>query len=309
MLVPAAAVGELSRPGLRMAGDPARRTARSTGCSSGSGSARPGSTRRARSLGRVRLPLAAVHDPADLRRARAGAALAARGVSAISARRSSTTFRRVVLPLVLPALVAGSIFTFSLTLGDYITPSLVSSNQFIGNVVFEQQGVAGQPAARGGVRPRPGRRSWRSTCSSPAGSARSRRCDGAWLAAARLIRRARVLAFLYLPLAIIVLYAFNAERDPGLADPAVHARSGSARRRDNPRSATRSALVLVQVGATEPIAIVLGLARGVRHPPLPVLRARDDLVRARAADRPAGHRHRASRCNASIRTAGIELRA
>jgi putative spermidine/putrescine transport system permease protein len=47
------------------------------------------------------------------------------------------TFRRVVLPLAFPAVVAGSIFTFSLTLGDYITPTLVSPNtQFIGNVVF-----------------------------------------------------------------------------------------------------------------------------------------------------------------------------
>ena len=49
----------------------------------------------------------------------------------------ATTFRRVVLPLVFPAVVAGSIFTFSLTLGDYITPSLVSPDtQFIGNVVY-----------------------------------------------------------------------------------------------------------------------------------------------------------------------------
>ena len=47
-----------------------------------------------------------------------------------------TTFRRVIFPLALPAVVAGSIFTFSLTLGDYITPELVSNNQFIGNVVF-----------------------------------------------------------------------------------------------------------------------------------------------------------------------------
>ena len=48
-----------------------------------------------------------------------------------------TTFRRVVLPLAFPAVVAGSIFTFSLTLGDYITPSLVSPDtQFIGNVVY-----------------------------------------------------------------------------------------------------------------------------------------------------------------------------
>ncbi|HEX6665000.1 MAG TPA: ABC transporter permease [Solirubrobacterales bacterium] len=47
-----------------------------------------------------------------------------------------TTFRRVILPLSFPAVVAGSIFTFSLTLGDYITPRLVSSDQFIGNVIF-----------------------------------------------------------------------------------------------------------------------------------------------------------------------------
>ena len=52
------------------------------------------------------------------------------------------TLRRVVLPLALPALVAGSIFTFSLTLGDYITPGLVSSTQFIGNVVYNNVGVA-----------------------------------------------------------------------------------------------------------------------------------------------------------------------
>jgi putative spermidine/putrescine transport system permease protein len=52
------------------------------------------------------------------------------------------TFRRVVLPLALPAVVAGSIFTFSLTLGDYITPQIVSSTQFIGNVVYTNVGVA-----------------------------------------------------------------------------------------------------------------------------------------------------------------------
>jgi putative spermidine/putrescine transport system permease protein len=56
--------------------------------------------------------------------------------------RDWTTFRRVVLPLVMPAVVAGSIFTFSLTLGDYIAPSLVSSTQFIGNVVYANVGVA-----------------------------------------------------------------------------------------------------------------------------------------------------------------------
>jgi putative spermidine/putrescine transport system permease protein len=56
--------------------------------------------------------------------------------------RPGLTFRRVVLPLAFPAVVAGSIFTFSLTLGDYITPQLVSSKQFIGNVVYANVGVA-----------------------------------------------------------------------------------------------------------------------------------------------------------------------
>ncbi len=56
--------------------------------------------------------------------------------------RAGMTFRRIVLPLALPALAAGSIFTFSLTLGDYITPQLVSNSQFIGNVIYDSQGVA-----------------------------------------------------------------------------------------------------------------------------------------------------------------------
>jgi putative spermidine/putrescine transport system permease protein len=56
--------------------------------------------------------------------------------------RAGRTFRRVILPLSLPAVVAGSIFTFSLTLGDYITPQLVSSTQFIGNVVYANVGIA-----------------------------------------------------------------------------------------------------------------------------------------------------------------------
>ena len=58
--------------------------------------------------------------------------------------RGWTTLRRVVLPLALPGLVAGSIFTFSLTLGDYVTPALVggAGSQFIGNVVFESVGIA-----------------------------------------------------------------------------------------------------------------------------------------------------------------------
>jgi putative spermidine/putrescine transport system permease protein len=54
-----------------------------------------------------------------------------------------TTLRRVVLPLAFPALVAGSIFTFSLSLGDYIAVKIVGgTSQLLGNVVYDNQGAA-----------------------------------------------------------------------------------------------------------------------------------------------------------------------
>ncbi|WP_152046902.1 ABC transporter permease [Aureimonas psammosilenae] len=54
------------------------------------------------------------------------------------------TFAHVILPLALPGVVAGSIFTFSLTLGDYIVPQIVGSSRlFIGQAVYTQQGTAG----------------------------------------------------------------------------------------------------------------------------------------------------------------------
>lgn len=56
----------------------------------------------------------------------------------------SQTFRTVLLPLALPGVVAGSIFTFSLTLGDYIIPQIIGSSRlFIGQAVYTQQGTAG----------------------------------------------------------------------------------------------------------------------------------------------------------------------
>ena len=57
--------------------------------------------------------------------------------------RNGTTLRRVVLPAVFPAIVAGSIFTFSLTLGDYIAVRIVGGpNQMLGNVVYDNVGAA-----------------------------------------------------------------------------------------------------------------------------------------------------------------------
>ena len=55
--------------------------------------------------------------------------------------RGLRTLVRVVLPLALPAMVAGSIFTFSLTLGDYIAPGLITSEQFIGTVIYSRRGL------------------------------------------------------------------------------------------------------------------------------------------------------------------------
>lgn len=54
------------------------------------------------------------------------------------------TFRNVLFPLALPGIVAGSIFTFSLTLGDYIIPAIIGTSRlFIGQAVYSQQGTAG----------------------------------------------------------------------------------------------------------------------------------------------------------------------
>ena len=53
------------------------------------------------------------------------------------------TFRRVVFPLIVPGIVAGTIFSFSLTLGDYIVPILVGNTKFIGNVIYDSFGIAG----------------------------------------------------------------------------------------------------------------------------------------------------------------------
>jgi putative spermidine/putrescine transport system permease protein len=57
---------------------------------------------------------------------------------------ATQTFRNVILPLAFPGVVAGSIFTFSLTLGDFIVPqSLGNSRFFIGQAVYSYQGTAG----------------------------------------------------------------------------------------------------------------------------------------------------------------------
>ncbi len=82
------------------------------------------------------LPMQAAH--------RAHSGLATSKPRATWARARRMTFRKVILPLAMPGIAAGSIFTFSLTLGDYIIPQVIGdSTRYIGQVVYMQQGVAG----------------------------------------------------------------------------------------------------------------------------------------------------------------------
>ena len=124
------------------------------------------------------------------------------------------TFRRVVLPLALPAVAAGSIFTFSLTLGDYIAPTLVSSTQFIGNVVYANVGIANNLPLAAAFATVPvaimivylliARRlgAFESALMHISNGVR-------WVLR---IGTAITLAFIYVPLIVIAIYAFNKSR-------------------------------------------------------------------------------------------------
>ena len=116
-----------------------------------------------------------------------------------------------MLPLVFPALVAGSIFTFSLTLGDYITPEVVSSTQFIGNVIYDNVGVANNLPLAAAYRVRADLGHGR----LPDARAPRRRIREPVMVEGPLTRwllrlgTGFVLAFIYFPLVVIGLYAFN----------------------------------------------------------------------------------------------------
>jgi putative spermidine/putrescine transport system permease protein len=117
--------------------------------------------------------------------------------------RSLHTFVRVILPLAFPAVVAGSIFTFSLTLGDYIAPGLITSEQFIGTVIYSIRGQALPLAAAYTFVP----------IAIMVLYLFLARKLGAWV----MLRlgAAATLVFLYAPLIVIGLYAFNAQVTQG----------------------------------------------------------------------------------------------
>ena len=258
---------------------PARASATRTG--------RCGSSSRYVWLPFMILPVSARSSGSPTRTSRRRADLGARG---------SATFRRVVLPLALPGVVAGSIFTFSLTLGDYITPTLVggAGSQFIGNVVYDYVGIVEQRAVRGGLRDGAARRDGHLPPDRRAGSARSRRCDGDGRhdRIALAVWTALVVLFLWVPLALIMVYAFNKSNVQSWPIPGFTTQwfrvawhnAGGARRRSGCRCA--SALIATA------IAIVLGSMAAFAVAPLPLLRPRGGLVPARAADRAARDHHR-----------------
>ena len=137
--------------------------------------------------------------------------------------RPGQTFRNVVLPLALPGLAAGSIFTFSLTLGDYIIPSVVGApGYFIGMMVYQQQGTAGNMPLAAAFSIVPivliaiylalARRHGSFRCALGHAGAAPR--------SASEIAAAAGLVFLHLPVWVIVLYAFTTE-DRTYAVPAA----------------------------------------------------------------------------------------
>ena len=109
--------------------------------------------------------------------------------------RPLATFRHVVLPLALPGVVAGSIFTFSLTLGDFVVPgALGDSSLYLGQAVLAYQGTAGNIPLAAAFTAIPDGGHGRSTSRPPGGWGPSMRSDRApteapWLLQARGGRR------------------------------------------------------------------------------------------------------------------------
>ena len=122
----------------------------------------------------------------------------------------SKTFRSVILPLALPGVVAGSIFTFSLTLGDYITPLLVggTNSQLIGNVVYNFRGISNTPVRRGVRNDPAGDRRRLPPDRAPARRVRGP-VTGRGARISLAVWTALVIAFLWIPLVLIMVYAFN----------------------------------------------------------------------------------------------------
>ena len=215
-----------------------------------------------------------------------------------------------MLPLALPGLAAGSIFTFSLTLGDYIIPSVVGApGYFIGMMVYQQQGTAGNMplAAAFSVVPIVLIAIYLVAREAP----RSLRCalGGDWNAPSlgQKLAAAAGLAFLHLPVLVIVLYAFTTEDrtyqfpPPGLT---LHWFDGRLRARGHlGRDAAVARRRARRHGAR---ARCSGRSRPSRSRSSRFRGQGVDHAAVRAADRAARHRHRHRAAGRHPQLAGIE---
>ena len=249
--------------------------------------------RRGRAVDRVHVPVAAVHDPAASSpvssASRARCSRPRLTSAARAGRRSATSSCRSPFP----AVVAGSIFTFSLTLGDYIAPNLITSGeQFIGNLILANFGVPDLPLAA-------------AQSLVPLAimivyllvARRLGRIRGAVMSGRRWRDRAAgvatvvVLVFMYVPLALVIAYAFNESGTQAWPPTGFTLAVGPGRRCAN--TGLQDAFltsVVAALGATLDRAHPGHAGRARRRAP-PVLRPRDDLVRVDLADRAARHRH------------------
>ena len=209
--------------------------------------------------------------------------------------KGSTTFRTVLLPLAFPGVVAGSIFTFSLTLGDFITPTIVGgdNHQLIGSVVYSNFGIANNAPFAAAFATVPlvimaiylHRRQASRRLRAPL--AVETRTTGALLRVWTIL----VVIFLWIPLAVIMLYAFN--RSNVQTWPIKHYSThwfGVAWNDQEVRDAFVLSLKVALCGDR-------GGARarqrgGLRRRALPLLRRQLGLVPGDHPDRPAGRDHR-----------------
>ena len=167
--------------------------------------------------------------------------------------RSGRTFRSVVLPLIFPSIVAGSIFTFSLSLGDYITVQIVGGKtQMLGNVVYQNYATNLPFAAA--VATDPGRDHGGLPRSPSAAPARWRTCEGRPMTisrAARVVprdcrgRRARRSSTC--PLGVIAHQLLQRRQGLRLAAAASSPRVVGAGGRQ-PRASARPLLTSIEVG-------------------------------------------------------------
>ena len=226
----------------------------------------------------------------------------------LGARTWRTTLRTVVLPLALPGIVAGSIFTFSLTLGDFITPLLIggTNSNLIGNVIYDNIGIANNLPFAAAL----AHRADRDHDALPARRAGARRVRGdvTWRPPARVVlgSGSSGAAFLFIPIVPIVIFASTARTSQSWPIPDFTTHWFCVAWHDEQ---VRNAFLCCRSRSgwsATALALLLGSRRGVRAVPVQVLRPGGDLVPAGAAARAARHHHR-DRAELVLQFNGLQL--